>query len=350
MVYLYDADGRWLGENIENGTGVVTHETRFVYDGDQIVLQFDEDFSGTGTPGVTTTMSAADLSHRYLWGPATDELLSDEQLSPLSSGEGQGEGYNLSAPGTLVLPLTDNLGTVRDLAICDPATGTTSVANHLEYNSFGQMLRQTNPTTGNAAAVDCLFGFTGRPLDKASGLQNNLNRWYDSSTGRWIIPDPTGFAAGDTNEYRYVGNSPANGRDPTGLAQKTVATGVKGIKFFIEWLPEKATGEIKILTKRGTPLAIAKYVLNSKTGEGVVAIVKRHGGKILPGVARSTLQENCGSVRRANGSRCSACRRGMGPLDADKRWNIRPSKRAHASGWDCAERGGRNFGRCVGFL
>ena len=27
---------------------------------------------------------------------------------------------------------------------------------------------------------------------------------------------PTGFAAGDTNEYRYVGNSPANATDPRG--------------------------------------------------------------------------------------------------------------------------------------
>ena len=42
VVYLYDAEGRWIGENIENGAGVVTHETRFVYDGNQIVLQFDE--------------------------------------------------------------------------------------------------------------------------------------------------------------------------------------------------------------------------------------------------------------------------------------------------------------------
>ena len=137
--------------------------------------------------------------------------MSDEQVT------------SVSQPGTVVLPLTDNVGTVRDLAICDPATGTTSVVNHLEYNSFGVLLSQTNPATGNAATVDCLFGFTGRPLDKASGLQNNLNRWYDSSTGRWIIPDPTGFAAGDTNEYRYVGNSPANAVDPTGLADDEVA-------------------------------------------------------------------------------------------------------------------------------
>ena len=203
VVYLYDAEGRWLGENIENGAGVVTHETRFVYDGDQIVMQFDENVSsGTGS---ATTLTAADLSHRYLWGPAVDQLLSDEQVT------------SVSEPGTVVLPLTDNLGTVRDLAICDLTSGTTTVVNHLDYNSFGQLLSQTNPATGNAAAVDCLFGFTGRAFDTNTGLQNNLNRWYDASVGRWISPDPTGFAAGDTNTYRYVGNSPANATDPRGL-------------------------------------------------------------------------------------------------------------------------------------
>ena len=83
--------------------------------------------------------------------------------------------------------------------------------------SMDHLLTQTNPATGNAAAVDCLFGFTGRPLDTNTSLQNNLNRWYDSSVGRWISEDPTGFAAGDTNTYRYVGNSPANAVDPSGL-------------------------------------------------------------------------------------------------------------------------------------
>jgi hypothetical protein len=75
-----DAEERWIGENIENGSGVVTHETRFVYNGNEIVLQFDE--SGSGQ------MTNANLSHRYLWGPAVDQLLSDEQIAPQTSGQG----------------------------------------------------------------------------------------------------------------------------------------------------------------------------------------------------------------------------------------------------------------------
>ncbi len=104
-----------------------------------------------------------------------------------------------------------NLGTVRDLAFRDPQTGATTVANHRVYDSFGNLTSETN------AAVDCLFGFTGRPLDATKGLQNNLNRWYDAGIGRWTSEDPIGFIGCDTNLNRYVGNSPTNKTDPTGM-------------------------------------------------------------------------------------------------------------------------------------
>lgn len=41
---------------------------------------------------------------------------------------------------------------------------------------------------------------------------------YDPRVGRWLSPDPIEFEAGDMNLYRYVGNSPTNGTDPSGLA------------------------------------------------------------------------------------------------------------------------------------
>jgi uncharacterized protein RhaS with RHS repeats len=40
---------------------------------------------------------------------------------------------------------------------------------------------------------------------------------YDPTIGRWISQDPLGFEAGDANLYRYVGNSPTNATDPSGL-------------------------------------------------------------------------------------------------------------------------------------
>jgi RHS repeat-associated protein len=223
VTYSYDAENRWIGETVINGDGSV-HTTAFGYDPGagggggagtgQIVLQFDKDVpSATGS---ASALTVNDLSHRYLWGPAVDQILADEQVSPLPRGEGQGEGgqgggYNLTQPGTVVWPLTDNLGTVRDLAAYNAATGQTSVASHRVYDSFGNLKSQTN------AAVDCLFGFTGEPLDPAgTGLQNNGQRWYEAGTGGWLSQDPTGLSAGDTNLYRYCGNSPGDATDPTG--------------------------------------------------------------------------------------------------------------------------------------
>jgi uncharacterized protein RhaS with RHS repeats len=42
-------------------------------------------------------------------------------------------------------------------------------------------------------------------------------RWFDPKLGRFISEDPIGFAAGDANLSRYVGNSSANANDPSGL-------------------------------------------------------------------------------------------------------------------------------------
>ena len=40
---------------------------------------------------------------------------------------------------------------------------------------------------------------------------------YDPSIGRWLTPDPIGFAGGDVNLYGFVGNAPTNYVDPSGL-------------------------------------------------------------------------------------------------------------------------------------
>src|SRR5690349_1648584 len=52
--------------------------------------------------------------------------------------------------------------------------------------------------------------------DAETGLQYSRARYYDPAARRFISEDPLRFAAGDTNLYRYVGNSPANGTDPSG--------------------------------------------------------------------------------------------------------------------------------------
>jgi len=177
--FAYDYLNRLVSETADpDGAGEQgAEETYFAYDGNQIVLQFE------GT-------ESSDLTHRCLWGPAVDQVLSDEHVTSLDTA------------GSVLWPLTDNLGTVRDLATYDSETDTTTVANHRVYDAYGNLTNETN------SAVDHLFGFTGRQLDQATGLQNNLNRWYDPAVGRWLSEDPIGLSGGDSNFYRYVGNQP----------------------------------------------------------------------------------------------------------------------------------------------
>jgi RHS repeat-associated protein len=112
---------------------------------------------------------------------------------------GQGEG-------TVLWGLGDHEGTIRDIV-----NNSGTVVDHRKYDSFGKMTSESTPTT------DFIFGYTGQALDKAVGLYNYGHRWYDPATGRFASEDPSGFAAGDANLYRYVGNDPLNNTDPTGL-------------------------------------------------------------------------------------------------------------------------------------
>jgi RHS repeat-associated protein len=220
--YYYDAENRWIGETVSI-PGQAVQETSYAYCGNQIVLEFD----GTAS---TSPLGVANLSHRYLWGPAVDQILADEQVTdPTQSGN-------------VLLPLTNNVGTVCDLAQFNAETGATSVVDHRVYDSFGNLVSQTN------AAVDFLFGFDGAPTGGATGLTNELNRWYDSETGRWMSQDPIGFTAGDANQFRFVSNSPVNAVDPSGLLTVYVwpphgtHTGHTSIQLddntYISWWPQ----------------------------------------------------------------------------------------------------------------
>lgn len=122
---------------------------------------------------------------------------------------------SLVAAGDVLFPLSDHLGTTRDLAEYDSGTDSTTIASHRTFDSFGNITSETN------SAVDLLFGYTGRPFDDSTGLQNNLNRWLDSQTGNWISEDPIGFIAGDRNLQRYVSNAPLVLTDPEGLQEKS---------------------------------------------------------------------------------------------------------------------------------
>ena len=163
--YAYDYNNVWIRKVIGDS------KTIFIPEDYQTTVQID---NGT-------------VTHHYLWTPnAQDKLLADTTT----------DGVSWS--------LTDHLGTVRDVL------GATTT--HLIYDAFGNLISGTNPL---------LFGFTGKAFDTDTNLQNNINRWYDATIGRWLSVDPIGFEGNDTNLYRYVFNVPALKPDFQGLKGDT---------------------------------------------------------------------------------------------------------------------------------
>jgi RHS repeat-associated protein len=227
-------------------------QTFFLYDQGQVVLEFHKQGE--------ETVAATDLAHRYLWNPAAvDQLFADEQVESLTSA------------GETLWALTDHLGSVRDVV---DNNGTLRV--HRDYLGFGTIDTEIHynasgtPVSSGTGYVDVAFRYTGRWLDDETGLQNNLNRWYDASAGRWISEDPIGFAAGDANLNRYVGNEPTGYIDPNGLGK--IFGGLRTSKFRIT----TQQGTVYIGTEHEELIGALNKICAA--GETIdVMIIKAHG-------------------------------------------------------------------------
>ena len=197
--YRYDAEGNRVEKKSKNGettkyewdhrnrlVKVVTpnEKVEYVYDfRNRLVKRNDEFFVHDGLQIALVLDKNGDVTKKNLWGANQDELIATNDS----------------------FMLCDHLGTVRDII---DAEG--NVRNHLEYNAFGKLLKHDG--------VAPRIRYTGKPFDDTTGLQWNINRWYDAEVGRWISEDPIGFEGADSNVGRYAFNNPVNLRDDSGFA------------------------------------------------------------------------------------------------------------------------------------
>jgi RHS repeat-associated protein len=182
--YTYDALGnRSTRTAWDASQPMYTEVERFAYDGWDTAKPAP---TGTEAFEVWAEVDATGaVTTRRLFGAGFDQ--------PLVSVGGRTKWYATDLVGSVRLNL-DDAGAVKDAAT---------------YDAFGNL---------TAGGTWDRYGYAGREWDAALGLSYNRARVYDPGTGRWLSDDPLGFAAGDVNLYRYVGNQPTTNTDPSGLS------------------------------------------------------------------------------------------------------------------------------------
>ena len=152
--------------------------TRFVYKGSHVSFETDS----VGTMGL-----------RYTWGAGTDDLVAIT-----------------TAAGAHYYVTTDRLGSVRSIAKRD---GTWQLSQR--FDPYGRLLSRDADSLSTIGA-QLRYGWTGREYDAETGFSFHRARFFDPESRRWTQEDPIGYAGG-MNVYAYVGGSPMEATDPSGL-------------------------------------------------------------------------------------------------------------------------------------
>jgi RHS repeat-associated protein len=190
--YVWDYRNRLTAVTSKDGTGVVTQTVGYEYDTDdqrvsKTVNGVVEKYIIDRNQIAFVTDGSGTETFHYLYGLNIDSVMAQD------------------SPTGMVWSLGDRLGSINLLADAGGA-----VVDKRTFDSFGRVLSETNPN------VNFRYGYTGRETDGETGLDYYRARYYDAGNGRFISVDPMGFRAGDTNLYRYVGNSSTGFTDPTG--------------------------------------------------------------------------------------------------------------------------------------
>ena len=218
--YTYDADGNLITKTVI-ATGV---ETTYTWDYRNRLTEVQQVSGGVTTTLAQYTYDALNNPIEVVEGGSTRYTLYDGQTPLLDfNGSGTVTARYLSVPGAIdeVLARQTSAGvawylTDREGSVNDIINNSGTVIDHVDYGAYGTMLDESSPSNGDR------FKYAGMELDTVTGLYYDRARYYDAALGRFVGEDTSEFSSGDTNFYRYAGNSPVDNSDGTGNADDPV--------------------------------------------------------------------------------------------------------------------------------
>jgi RHS repeat-associated protein len=208
--YTYDTDGYLKSKTDQTGTTTYTYgtlgelKTVSLSNGTTISYAYN-----ANNQRVSKSVNNQ-ITEKYLW-------LNLTTLLAVYDGNNNLKQRFVYADSRTPVAYTDNSNNIyylsyNHIGTLKAVTNTNGqILKQLEYDSFGNILSDTNPT------LDIHIGFAGGLYDKDTQLTRFGHRDYDSYTGRWTAKDPIDFEGGDSNLYGYVLGDPINFVDPSGL-------------------------------------------------------------------------------------------------------------------------------------